>query len=303
MRTRSAAAAGLVSLFMLVRPAPALAWGTAAHRYIMARAIDLLPPPLKTFFDHSRDELVLRSVDPDMWRTAGFDEDSNHFLDLGVEEYGPYPFAALPREYGAAVEMFGLQRLKRNGLLPWRAAEEFGNLQRAFESFAHHVPYASSDAILFAAALGHYIQDAHQPLHATNNYDGQMTGQNGVHARFESDLFERYEARLRVVPRPAMPITNPRDFCFDVLLASFQLVPALLEADREAVAGKDFYDDEYFDRFFEQARPLLERRLAESISATASVIVGAWEAAGKPALATSVPRTPQKVVRPRLPPS
>src|ERR1051325_766511 len=108
----------------LLVPASAFAWGAAAHRYIMGRAIDALPPDIKPFFDHYRGELVLRVNDPDLWRVAGWDDDPHHFLDLGIEEYGPYPFAALPREYGAAIQKFGMAALKRHGLLPWREDEE-----------------------------------------------------------------------------------------------------------------------------------------------------------------------------------
>src|SRR5262249_23694459 len=118
-----------VLLVAALAPSPAFAWGTAAHRYIMGRALDLLPAALKPFFTHFRDELVTRVVDPDVWRTAGWEEDPNHFLDFGVPEYGPYPFKALPVEYGAAIEKFGMATLRRYGLLPWREAEEFGNLR------------------------------------------------------------------------------------------------------------------------------------------------------------------------------
>lgn len=286
-------------LALLLVPVPASAWGVAAHRYIMRRAIDLLPADVKPFFDRHRDELVLRVLDPDLWRVAGWDEGPNHFLDLGVDEYGPYPFVALPREYGAAIEKFGVATLKRYGLLPWREAEEFGNLRRAFQGFKRNAPFAPGDTVLFAAVAAHYIEDAHQPLHATNNFDGQFTGQTGVHARFESALFERFESRMTIDPSPAKPIANPRDAAFDVLLASYQLVQPLLAADKEAIAGKDAYDDEYFEKFFGKVAPMLQRRLAESITATASMIVGAWEQAGKPALTAEMPRTIQKVQPPR----
>src|SRR5580700_1476907 len=143
----------------MAAPPTATAWGTAAHRYIMARAIERLPVELKPFFEHYRDELVVRVVDPDTWRTAGWEEDQNHFLDFGVKDLGPYPFKALPREYGAAIEKFGMATLKRYGLLPWREAEEFGNLRRAFEGFATGSAFAGSDTVLFAAAAAHYIQD------------------------------------------------------------------------------------------------------------------------------------------------
>lgn len=274
-------------------PAPAYAWGASAHRYIMRRAIDLLPAQLKPFFDAHRDELVLRVNDPDLWRNVGWPEDQNHFVDFGVKEYGAYPFVALPRDYDAAVEKFGVETLKRYGTLPWREEEEFGNLRRAFEAFARG-SFAASNTVLFAAVASHYIQDAHQPLHATDNYDGLATGQDGVHSRFESALFDRYERKMTITPPAVQPIVNVRDFSFDTLLASYQLVDKVLAADKAAVAGKDVYDDEYFDRFFAGVKDLLEQRLGQAISATAGVIVGAWEKAGRPALVTP-PRPPQKV--------
>ncbi len=135
-----------------------------------------------------------------------------------MREYGAYPFQALPREYGAALEKFGESTLKRNGLLPWREAEEFGNLRRAFEEFKREAPYTISNVVLFSAVASHYIQDAHQPFHATDNYDGQQTGNNGIHARFERDLIERFESRLTLTPAPVKPIGNARDAAFEALL-------------------------------------------------------------------------------------
>src|SRR5215831_18140467 len=137
----------------LLVPAPARAWGLTGHRLIMARAIELLPTELKPFFDRFRDEIVVRVVDPDLWRNVGWDEDPNHFVDFGAREYGTFPFEALPRDLDAAVEKFGMATLKRNGMLPWRANELFGNLRRTFESFTRGAVYGASDAVLFSAAL------------------------------------------------------------------------------------------------------------------------------------------------------
>ena len=279
-------------------PSSSYAWGVSAHRYIMRRAIELLPPPIKPFFEANRDELVVRVVDPDLWRSVGWDEDPNHFVDFGVKEYGEYPFKELPRDYDAALEKFGMATLKRNGLLPWREAEQFGNLRRAMQSLGRDAAFARMETVLFAAVAAHYIQDAHQPLHATNNYDGQLTGQHGVHARFESALFDRYESKLTITPPPLKPIVAPRDTAFDVLLASYRLVDSVLAADKKAVAGKEEYDDDYFDKFFAEVKPVLEQRLAESISATAGLIAGAWERAGRPELKLQSPRPIQKVRKP-----
>lgn len=275
-----------VGVFLLVAllPAPAFAWGFAAHKYIMRRAIELLPAELKSFYVAHREEAVLRTTDPDLWRIVGWEDDPNHFVNFGISEYGAYPFTALPREYGAAVEKFGLTTLKRNGTLPWRTAEMFGQLRRAFEGFTQRTAYAANDAVLFSAVAAHYIQDAYQPLHATDNYDGRRTGQQGVHARFERDLFERYESRLTMIPAPPKPMISPRDAAFDALLDSYQLVTPLLDADREAAGGRKQYGDAYFEAFFAKSKPLLERRVSEAITATASLILGAWAQAGKPDL-------------------
>ncbi len=274
-------------------PAPAYAWGASAHRYIMRRAIDVLPPALKPFFDAHRDEVILRVNDPDLWRTIGWPEDPNHFVDFGVKAYGAYPFAALPRDYDAAVEKFGLDTLRRYGMLPWREEEEFGALRRAFEAFPRG-GFAAGNVVLFSAVAAHYIQDATQPLHATDNYDGLATGQEGVHSRFESALFERYEAKLTITPPPVTPIGNARDAAFDTLLASNRLVDKVLAADKAAAAGKDVYDDDYFDKFLSGVKGLLEQQLGKAISATAGLIVGAWEKAGRPDL-VSPARQPQRV--------
>jgi len=296
---RGALRIGAVIIALALTPSSAFAWGFAGHRLIMQRAIELLPPELKPFFEHYRDEIVVRAVDPDVWRNVGWEDDPNHFLDYGAKEYGAFPFKDLPRDLDAAIEKFGMPTLRRNGMLPWRANELFGNLRRTFESFKRGSAYGPNDVILFAAALGHYLQDANQPLHATINYDGQLTGNNGIHSRFERDLVERFQPRLTIKPAPPKPTLNARDAAFDTLLASYQLVDRILQADTEAVAGKDVYDDDYFEKLFVRTRPILEQRLADSMTATAAVIIGAWERAGRPALAIEGARPLEKVRKPQ----
>src|SRR5689334_20829955 len=149
---------------LLLAPSHAFAWGAAGHQLLMRRAIDLLPPELKPFFETYREELVLRSNDPDLWRNVPWDDDSNHFIDFGIAEYGKPPLAALPRERGAALAKFGEANLKPWGTLPWRIEEMAGSLRRGFEGMGKNGAYSISDVILFSAAMGHYIQDATQPF-------------------------------------------------------------------------------------------------------------------------------------------
>ncbi|MGE3176425.1 MAG: hypothetical protein AB7O32_03055 [Vicinamibacterales bacterium] len=281
----------------LLHPVTASAWGFAAHQLVMRRAIELLPPELTPLFEKHREEVVLRVVDPDLWRNVGWADDPNHFVDFGAKEFGDYPFTGLPRDLGAAIEKFGQPTLDRNGRLPWRLGEIFGQLRRAFEGFARQSPYAISDVVLFSAVASHYVQDAHQPFHATDDYDGQKAGQRGIHARFERDLIERFASRLRLTPPSVVPMKSPSDRIWDILLASHRLVAPVLEADRAAADGREFYDDAYFEAFFVKTQPILEQQLGAAASATAALITGAWIEAGRPAISLVPARPVQKIER------
>jgi hypothetical protein len=288
--------AALGVLAVTAVPTRTHAWGYEAHKFIMERAIGMLPAELRPFFEQYRSTLVERAIDPDTWQVAGFDdqEDSHHFIDLDWEGYGKYPYSELPRDYFAAVAKFGKERIDNNGTLPWRTEEMFGNLRRAFESYERRGPFGRFDVIFFSAWLTHYVSDAHVPFHAVLNYDGQLTGQPGLHSRFEAYLFERYRDQWTIAPTPIAPIRNPRDFIFDAALQGAQLVPAILKSDLDAIGTRDEYDDAYYAAFFKANRAVLERRLNESIAASAAMIAGAWEAAGKPAVPVSRPATPQR---------
>jgi len=281
-----------VAVLLLAAPAPAHAWGYDVHRFIMERAIALLPPELRPVFEKNRAIVVERSIDPDTWRVAGFEEENpNHFLNIDWGGYGKYPFTALPREYGAAVARFGFDRLRANGTLPWRIEEFHGNLRRAFEAYATN-PIGPFNVMLFSGALSHYISDATQPFHTVANFDGQLTGQRGIHSRFETILFERYRSRLTIAPPAVPPVRNPLAFAFDTILESAQLAAPVLKADAEAIGYRDVYDDMYYEAFFRDAGPVFERRINTAISAVAAMITGAWEAAGKPAVPAEPPPRP-----------
>jgi hypothetical protein len=287
-------------LVVLLWPSPASAWGLEAHKFITEQVIALLPAELRPLFEQKKAYFIERCIDPDLWRVIGWDaEPPNHFVDL--DYYGRYPFSELPREYDRAVQKFGRDVVHEQGLLPWRTAEFYGRLHRTFESLKLESPpgFARDNIVLFSAIMAHYIEDGHVPLHAVVNYDGQRTGQNGVHGRWESELFERTRGRIHVAPPPVRPVADPRAYMFDVLLASYKLSDAVLAADRKAATGREFYDDRYFTVLADEQFTTMQQRLNESISAVASFIIGAWEQAGRPAIPPDGPRPPRPVVRPR----
>jgi hypothetical protein len=280
-------------LAIVATPAPAAAWGFEAHKFIMARAIALLPAEIRPFFTRFEASIVEHSIDPDLWRTVGWvDETTRHFVDM--DAYGPYPFKDLPRQHADAVKRYGAEFVAKNGTLPWRTEEMY---QKLVEAFTQKSTYSRENIKLFSSVIAHYTADGHVPFHATLNHDGQLTGQWGIHARFESDLFERYRPTLDLSPRPPAAIGNPREFIFDTLVVSFSLVQPILDADKAAAEGRQLYDDLYFTRFFEKVKPILEKRVADSITGVAAIITAAWIDAGRPALPLDAPRPPRSIRR------
>jgi len=138
----------VVMLCLLIVPRPAQAWGFSAHKFVMDRAIALLPPELKPFYEAHRSEVVERAIDPDTWIIAGWEEERpHHFVDMDSPGFGQYPFNELPRDYTAALAKFGAARMRDAGTLPWTAEEVYGSLRRAFVSRMANVEGVGSNAI------------------------------------------------------------------------------------------------------------------------------------------------------------
>jgi len=201
IRFRTALLPLAVAGAVLLSPARPAAWGFAAHRFIAEKAIDLLPAEIRPFFQKHRGFIVEHAIDPDLWRTAGWvEEPPQHFLDM--DAFGPAPFDALPHERDQAIAKFGRDMVQKNGQLPWRVDEMYGKLVKAFADVKADRGYARDNVTFLSAVMAHYIGDAHVPFHAVMNYDGQLTNQAGLHARFEAETFERYRTRLKIKPVP-----------------------------------------------------------------------------------------------------
>ena len=292
----------LAAAVLAAAPIPMHAWGMDVHRLLTTRALDGLPADLKPFFAERRDFISEHAVDPDLWRVVRLKgdlgpEDPNHFIDL--DELDKPPFTAIPREWTAYVAKYGVEKANQAGRLPWRAEEIYDRLVSTFQDIAKGTgpSYAPDNARYLAAVLSHYVEDAHVPFHATANHDGQLTNQRGIHARFETDLVLRNLRTWKFAPPRLRPIANVRDFMFATLIESQSLVEPVLNADRRAAQGRDFYDDRYYAAFRVGAGPILEKRLNDAVSGVDSVIVSAWEKAGKPRLPLATARPPARIRR------
>ena len=80
---------------------------------------------------------------------------------------------------------------RRDGtvVLPWNLEWAYHKLVEAWTP-SDSLPVDAFAVSKAASDLGHYIADAHVPLHTTGNYNGQRTNQKGVHALWETQAVE-----------------------------------------------------------------------------------------------------------------
>jgi hypothetical protein len=263
--------AGLVTV-----PPDAAGWGANAVRLITNKAVDTLPEEMRPFFEANRNFLVQHSADPLYALAKNPSERANHFIHL--DHYGPFPFAALPRDYKAAVSKYTKHSLEAGGLLPWEIGLCSARLTDAFR--AHNWEAAR----VAAASLSYYVAQAHDPFHTTINEDGKFSGQPGVDQRFDTSLVDRYSLFFFVHPNEAAFIQDPTDRAFEICLSSHSWLENILLADHRSRQKLADYTDEYYDRFYSQAGAVLVRQITDGATDVGSYWLTAWTNAGRPAL-------------------
>jgi len=265
-----------VAAAVLLWPVSASAWGNNANKLIVNRAIDTLPPDLRSFFDGNRSILLQHVNDPFITVEKTPAERKNQFIYL--DKYGRFPFELLPRSYKAAVSKFGRSKLESNGLLPWQIGVYNAKLTEAMQTGKW------ADAKLYAAVLASYVAAAHDPFNTTDNMDGHLSAQNGINERFGTSLVDRYSSFFFMHPNDASFIADPTDHAFEACLSSHSWLETILYADREAHRGLNAYTDEYYDHFYNQAGAVLIRQISDAATDVGSYWLTAWKNAGQPSL-------------------
>lgn len=233
------------------------------------------------------------SVDPDKRRYAVKDEAPRHYID--IDYYGVYPYSALPHKWTDAVAKFSKDTLEANGIVPWHVQIMLNRLTAAFKEKNF------SKIMKNSAELGHYIADAHVPLHASSNHNGQLTNQKGIHAFWESRIPELLaEKEFDFFIGKAEYIKDPGVFIWDRVLESAKAADSVLSFDRDL--AKQFSDDKkyafeerngvvirqyssaYTIAFNKKLNGMVERRMRQAIFAVSSFWYTAWVNAGQPDL-------------------
>lgn len=266
-------------------------WGFYAHRQINRLAVFTLPNGLGKFYKSNINYLTDHAVDPDKRRYADTSEAPRHYLDVEVYEKD---IDSIPRKWDAAVKKYGLKMLHENGILPWQIQRSYYKLVNAFKQ------KDSVRILLYSAYLGHYIADAHVPLHTTQNHNGQLTSQVGIHAFWESRLPELFANRYNYIVGKAIYIDNPLKEAWSAITHSHVLVDSVLNL--ESYLNAHFpayrkysytkkngqvlrqYSEAYSDAYHKAMNGMVEKQMRSAILLIGSYWFSAWVDAGQPVL-------------------
>ncbi len=269
-----------IALLLITVSINAFGWGGDAHRLVNRSAVRFLPESMMRLI---ADSAFLAAHAPDADYRKDYDdttltaEATRHYID--IDDYPDY--GNLPRNFGAVAALYGWSRAKGNGVLPWAVGWTYDSLVAQLRRNDWNT------ALRTAADLGHYVADAHQPLHTTRNYDGQYTGNDGIHYRYESVMLNarHYLPALIVVPDSVRYVADPVEYLFEIVLHSVELVDSIMRADdlaRQDVGwdGSGTPPDSYYAALWQRTRFLTLGRIQRSAQAVADLWFSAWANAG-----------------------
>lgn len=266
-------------------------WGFFAHQRINHLAVFCLPNGMISFYKQNIKYITEHAVDPDKRRYADTLEAPRHYLD--VENYET-AVDSIPEKWNDAVKKYGQKKLNANGIVPWQITRSYYNLVNAFKTLD------SIKILKYSAELGHYIGDAHVPLHTTANHNGQLSNQVGIHAFWESRLPELFSNNYNYVVGKATYIENPLKEAWKIVKHTHSLVDSVLYL--EAELSKSFPSDQKFSfsernnvvlkqysldyskNYHDKMANMVERQMRSSILEISCFWFSAWVDAGQPVL-------------------
>lgn len=274
-----AGCSALTVLLLLFR-SDAPGWGWDTHRFMNRKAVYHLPGQMLLFIQDSS-FFAQHSVDADARRSSSdtslYGEPPRHYLDID-----DYPdFRNLPRSLDTLIQLYGWERVKANGTLPWATVW-------TYDSLVHQLARGAwGQAVLTASDLGHYVADAHQPLHVTRNYNGQYTGNYGIHSRYETTMLSSgyYLGQLAISPDSAAYVGEPLALAFGYILESNALLDTILQGDTYARAASGWNGSgqapaSYYAALWERTRAVTLDRVQHGTRALADLWYSAWVDAG-----------------------
>lgn len=258
-------------------------WGAVGHKIISQNIYKSFPSAMH-FPNTWSTYLSLHASDPDNRKNSDPTESPRHMIDIdSYPEFVANGF--INWNYDSVVAYHGSSWVIKQGTLPWAIIHWEDSLKHAFQQRNWNL------AMQLSADLGHYVGDAHQPLHITSNYDGKATHQSGVHSRYETDLVGRYQSSIYYSNDSASYVGDISNYVFDFIYSDYQYVDSVLYGDSVATA---FADTDagvvYLQKYWDICGNMTFLLMKNASKSAADLIYTAWVDAGSPD-----PNTPTSV--------
>jgi hypothetical protein len=266
-------------------------WGFFAHQHINRFAVFTLPVGMIRFYKSNIKYISDHAVDPDKRRYADTAEAPRHYLD--VEHYEDN-IDSIPEKWADALKKYGPVKMSSNGILPWQIQRSYYKLVEAFAA------RDSLRILIYSAYIGHYLADAHVPLHTTQNHNGQLTNQVGIHAFWESRLPELFYKEYSYVVGKAGYVESPLKRGWKIVKNTHTLVDSVLRGEKETAKSFPSYEKQSFSKrkkivlkqyskeysraYHTWMNTMVERQMRSSILEVGNFWYTAWVDAGQPSL-------------------
>ena len=274
-------------IIALVLPKIVCGWGYDAHQRINWSAANIIPGKFGKYVHSNRQELAQYAVVADYIKSSDNKEAPRHYIDADL--YDVFPFDSLLGSLADLEAKYGKDMIGKWGYGPW-----------AIDETCNRVIYMLKnkrwdEAIFHMSTLGHYISDIHVPLHVVENYNGQLTGNDGIHFRWEGRMVDEYVKSIR--PTGPLPLVSESvvDFSMNIVRESYVTMQQILNADTKArkllssseqqqLNSYDIlpFEGPYLQSLYDQTADLVQDRLEMAVLRIAAMWVYCWNEAGQP---------------------
>jgi len=267
--------------FLVVLLVGLCSWGEKAHRKINSSCVEFFPKELNKLKVWAP-ILADHGSDADLRKKDDKNEYVKHFID--IDNYADFNNKhQIEENFEKACLKYGKKKVMKEGTLPWVTDSTYRALVQNFKSGNWN------QAVLTAADLGHYVGDGYMPLHIAANYNGQLSGQTGIHRRYEETMIDRHIEDIQFKTSACYKVENVQSYVFNYLYTNYSYVKTLLQADNRAykLAGNQ-YNDIYYESLWAKSNLFTNRLLEESSKTLAALIYTAWLESGKPKIPSSL---------------
>jgi len=251
-----------------------ISWGKYGHKKINFNSILSFNNAIAQFMSWSSG-LEAHASDADDRKYANPPDPTEapkHYID--IDNYPTFTLLnRIPQTWDSIVSQYGITAVKENGILPWATINSFDTLVKCF----HRSDFTK--ALLIASDLGHYIADGHMPLHITKNFDGQLTGNSGIHSRYESTMINANISQIVYLGDTNLNvIENVNQYVFDYIYYNYKYKDSVLLADNYAksIAGGITTSSVYTQALWDKTKNFTITLFKEASHKLAELIYTAW---------------------------